>query len=185
MYPPHYVVENDCKTEGPVTACALNKHYGNYPRLTITYNSTGYLWAEGSPLSAWVSLNGVSDTFGPFIAVQDYPFTSPPTGAYYPIGSISNVDFCYHATVEDNSTYPENGQFKRCPVNEEFPLVTGPPTKGYADYYYDPVPAKDLRLITPASTNFGQPQWDVQIAVFNAKGNWDSKFGANYRFTFA
>ncbi|KAJ3100852.1 hypothetical protein HDU97_001906 [Phlyctochytrium planicorne] len=177
-YPPDYVVFTDCKSDGPVTVCSLNKDY-NYPRLKVTYSKTGYLWAQGSPLSAWVSLNGVSDTFGNFTAdKQYYPVEDIPSASYI-VGSARDVQYCYHPTVGDNSTYPEEGQFRRCPVTAAYPLLPGGPTQGELSWFANPPTQKDLNLITPAKGK----AWNVQVAIVNGKGNWDSKYSQNYRFT--
>ncbi|KAJ3118429.1 hypothetical protein HDU96_001596 [Phlyctochytrium bullatum] len=176
-YPPGYVVSTDCRTEGPVRVCALNKSYG-IPRLTVTYSNTGYLWAQGSPLSAWVSINSQSDTFGNFTADSIYGQPTP-TSATYVIGALRNVQMCYHGTTAENSTYTPaySSGYPRCPVNEIYPLIDGPVDGGYVGWYYDPAPEKEKKLTDQTGT------WNIQVAVVNGKGNWDSKYGQNYRFT--
>ncbi|KAJ3100851.1 hypothetical protein HDU97_001905 [Phlyctochytrium planicorne] len=193
-YPPDYPIQFSCKvktpshphiltskkTDGPVQVCATNKDYGNFPRLVVTYKREGYLWAQGSPLSAWVKLNDNADTFGPFKADQEYLGVDKIPSASYGIGSPRDVQMCYHPTVSDNSTYPEEGQYRRCPnVNDAYPLLPGGPAEGSIGWFANPPIQKDLNLINPAKGK----SWNVQVAVVNAKGNWDSKYGQNYRFT--
>ncbi|KAJ3316849.1 hypothetical protein HDU76_001514 [Blyttiomyces sp. JEL0837] len=180
FYPPDYVVMSSCQTQGPVEVCALNKGL-NDPRVKVTYSNSGYLWAKASPLNAWVSVNGNAHTYGPFTG-----FASQSNGnidkAYYTINQYRDVHICYHATVNDNATYPTEGQFQRCPVTPLFPLLEGNATQGSIDWFYNPSPNNEAAVF--ANINGYNQQWNVQVAVFNEKGDWDSKFGQNYNFNF-
>ncbi|KAI8854615.1 hypothetical protein BC829DRAFT_438936 [Chytridium lagenaria] len=178
-YPPDYNLSIDCKREGPVEICALNKNGGTNPRLKVTYHNTGYLWPKSSPLSAWVSVNGVSATVGTFTA--DTSYGAEATSASYEIGKLKDLTFCYRPTVSDDSTYipPSSGVYTQCPITSAFPLLEGGPQQGYTDWFYNPAPEVESAMV--ANTGVA---WNVQVAVFNGKGQWDSKYGANFRFTF-
>ncbi|KAJ3100853.1 hypothetical protein HDU97_001907 [Phlyctochytrium planicorne] len=176
--PPNFVTQSNCQSDGPVTVCAFNKGFKfNFPRLKITYASSGELWNQGSPISAFVQVNENFGTFGPFAA--DQVFNGAPS-ASVAIGDAKDVQVCYHATVSDKPTFPENSPVSRCPVNDQFPLAQGDPEQGSIDYFYNPPSQKDLDLVRPNDDK----AWDVQIAVTNAQGNWDSKNGQNYKFKF-
>ncbi|KAJ3100854.1 hypothetical protein HDU97_001908 [Phlyctochytrium planicorne] len=179
-YPPNYAIMSNCKTDGPVTACAINKDFENsFPRLQITYSNTGDLWSQGSPLSAWVQVNDHADTFGTFTADRIIFPADSVSSASFAIGDARDVQYCYHPTTGDNATFPENSPISRCPVSELFPLIQGGAEQGTQSYFYNPAPQKEQNLINPAKGR----AWNVQVAVFNAKGSWDSKNGQNYHFT--
>ncbi|KAJ3207002.1 hypothetical protein HDU67_007810 [Dinochytrium kinnereticum] len=163
------------ETEGPVEVCALNKDSPT-ARLSVRYNSTGYLWEQASSLSAYVSINNAGDTFGPFIA---NPYSNLPTDASIVIGEIRDLHWCYHGTKSESSTdVPAYGSmYGRCPMNEQFPLLDGDVGKGYFGYFYNPAPVNELALVSQKT------MWEIQVAFVNGKGNWDSKFGYNYRFS--
>ncbi|KAJ3347187.1 hypothetical protein HDU91_006836 [Kappamyces sp. JEL0680] len=162
-YPPDYPVSTSCQSQGPVQ---------NNPRLGVTYDHSGYLYPEGSPLSAWVQINGQSgQVFGSFVG--------NPTSSYYTIGSLRDVRMCYHPTKADNATTtgPYSG-YPRCPVNDVFPLLDGAVDQGYYGWGYTPAPENEASFIRSAGTG----RWSVQVAIVNAAGHWDSLYGANYRF---
>ncbi|KAJ3201955.1 hypothetical protein HDU67_000948 [Dinochytrium kinnereticum] len=85
------------------------------------------------------------------------------------------------ATVNDNSTYvpPSSGTYTQCPVTDVYPLLPGEATQGFTDWFYRPAPDLEQSLV-----NGNSPTWNVEVAVGNGKGSWDSKYGRNYRFTF-
>ncbi|KAI8894359.1 hypothetical protein BC833DRAFT_605173 [Globomyces pollinis-pini] len=174
-YPPDYVAIQNCKDVGPVTACAWNKGY-NHPRLYIKYKDSGSLWPKASPLSAYVKVNGKD------ITTKHFTGSSQNAGdainyAYYAVGAPANVHMCYHATKTDAPDFTMYG-FPRCPVTEQFPLQEGP-SPGYVGWFYAPGFANEKALIT----NAGNYDWNVEIAFVNDKGDWDSLYGQNYRFT--
>ncbi|KAI8854617.1 hypothetical protein BC829DRAFT_412763 [Chytridium lagenaria] len=176
-YPPGYVVSTSCQEVFPVKVCAINKGYGS-PRVRVTYNKSGYLWNFGSPLSAWVKVNGASGIFGNFTA--DLNDQGAAVSATYSIGEFRDVKYCYQGTVAENSTYVPpyiGGGYGRCPVTPLYPLLPGAVNEGYLGWFYNPAPASEVALVSQSGT------WNVEVAVTNAVGNWDSKFGANYRFT--
>ncbi|KAJ3102103.1 hypothetical protein HDU96_009735 [Phlyctochytrium bullatum] len=179
-FPPSYYASKDCKTDGPVSVCLYNKQFPN-TRLAVTYSSSGYLWPQGSPLSAWVSVNGRGETFGLFKAdVDKFNPTATPQSATYSIGEYPDEQFCYFGTTAENSTYvPEWAPYPRCPVDAKHPLSDGGIGGGSVGWYYNYPPDKDLAFLSGIQGS----AWNVQVAVFNGKSNWDSKYGYNYRFT--
>ncbi|KAJ3100856.1 hypothetical protein HDU97_001910 [Phlyctochytrium planicorne] len=171
-YPPNYPTSFNCKEDGPVRVCSVNQASW-FPVLTVTYARSGYLWSKASPLSAYVKINGVDDTFGPFEADQGYlPLDQIPSAR------AQDVQICYHPTEKDNATYTE-APYPRCPrTNEYYPLIPGEATQGGVGWFADNAVPKEYRLIGPAK---GQ-NWTVEVAVVNEKGDWDSKYGQNYKF---
>ncbi|KAJ3094949.1 hypothetical protein HDU96_001395 [Phlyctochytrium bullatum] len=170
LYPPDQIITSSCQSEGPVTVCALNKGLNN-PRLTVSYASKGYLWAQASPLSAYVKINQASATFGPFTAASD------AASAAYTVGGLTDVQFCYRGTKAEESGYVPTGGFNRCPVNDAFPLLDGGVGQGTFGFFYNPASPKELAMVNQSGA------WNVEIAVKNDKNSWDSKFGANYKFS--
>ncbi|KAJ3207003.1 hypothetical protein HDU67_007811 [Dinochytrium kinnereticum] len=175
-YPPGYVVQVDCKRIDAVEVCALNKGLGS-PRVKVIYHSAGYLWDQASPLSAYVKVNNADGTFGPFTAD---PSPGAPSSASYSVGEFSGVTYCYRGTVSEDPDYVPtfSGGYRRCPVTDLFPLLPGGVGEGSFRWFYNPAPAAENALVSQAG------QWNVQVAVVNAKGSWDSLSGYNYRFTF-
>ncbi|KAJ3100840.1 hypothetical protein HDU97_001894 [Phlyctochytrium planicorne] len=177
-YPPNYITYYGCRYDGDVVSvCAYNRlSNGENPRIKVTYNNKGFLWPQGSPLSVWISINGKSGYYGRFLADPD---TNPPSSASFTVASYQDQKICYQATTGDPANY-SHPNYSRCPVTAEFPLLNGGFDQGKAVWFYRPAPADQTQII-PA-----QPAqaWDVQVAIVNAKGNWDSKNGYNYRFRF-
>ncbi|KAJ3094948.1 hypothetical protein HDU96_001394 [Phlyctochytrium bullatum] len=172
FYPPDQIISKSCQTNGPVTVCAINQGLGT-PSLSVTYASSGYLWSQASPLSAWVKINQASETVGPFTAAAD------TASASYTVGGITDVRFCYRGTKAEEAGYvPPAAGVDRCPVNEAFPLLDGGVGQGSFGWFYNPASAKEVAMVKQSGT------WNVEVAVKNDKNSWDSKFGANYKFTF-
>jgi hypothetical protein len=59
-------------------------------------------------------------------------------------------------------------------------LNEAPPTYGPVGWFYNPAPKSEASLIAKAGTG----EWNVHVAIFNDKKNWDSRFGKNYVFRF-
>ncbi|KAI8854616.1 hypothetical protein BC829DRAFT_429095 [Chytridium lagenaria] len=95
-YPPDYILTTDCKRDGPVEVCSLNRNTAS-SRLVIRYHKSGYLWPQASPLSAYVNFNGIQATFGNFTA--DTSIANAPVSAEYVIGAYRDLHWCYHATT--------------------------------------------------------------------------------------
>ncbi|KAJ3302633.1 hypothetical protein HDV03_004818 [Kappamyces sp. JEL0829] len=171
-FPPDYIISRNCGAQGPLKLCVLNKN-GNDPRVAITYLSSGYLWAQASPLSVWVAINGnPGKIFGKLVLNND------ELGASYVVNQIRNVQKCYHATTGDNSTYAPFG-YSQCPANKQFPRVAGAAETGVVDWYYDPAPDGEAEFI---QQNGIYGTWNIEVAAVNDRGEWDSQYSKNYRF---
>jgi hypothetical protein len=167
FYPPDYVIETKCQTDGAVEVCATNHKWGNYPRLTVRYRD-GYLQAsQWGRLSAYVKLNGREGTFR-------------MTNANYVDSVTLNDPVSYLCYAKDpsnpNQTIPE-GPYRLCERTEQTggPLVweVTPPPQAEADLFFY---ARTPQGIANA--------WDVEVAIRSDDGRWDSRFGQNYRFRF-
>jgi hypothetical protein len=175
FYPPDYVVMRQCVENGPVQVCALNKNANN-PRLEITYSKSGTLWKEASPLDVFVQFEGQEGKrFGPLVAVTDKD--QKAIGARFVLNQYDDVKVCYRATVQDTPDYTFPS-LPRCPTTSLFPLLPGGPGNGSVQWFYNPAPADEDRMISRA----GSGPWKVQVSFVNQHGHWDSLFGKNYRF---
>jgi hypothetical protein len=97
--------------------------------------------------------------------------------AYFGLNEWQNVQICYHPTVKDTPEYTAPG-FTRCPVSDIFPLLPGEAKEGIVSWGYLPAPKEQRALIDAA----GHDVWNIEVAVYNDANQWDSKFGANYKF---
>jgi hypothetical protein len=165
-YPPGYEVETSCQENGPVRICAVNQHYGSYPRLHITY--FGYLLEkEWGKLSVWVKLNGRSGTF-----------------------NLTNINFteqvwlnrpkpylCYVNGDGGGGEQNGDGRYKNCKRTFE--------PEGGLVWEVEPVPAAEADLFFYARTpDGGGNVWDIELAFSSRNGAWDSLMGQNYTFRF-
>ncbi|KAJ3114016.1 hypothetical protein HDU96_002660 [Phlyctochytrium bullatum] len=170
-FPPFWIQYRKCASDGPVRVCVLNRGLDNrYPRLQVFYSNTGYLWPQGSPLSVWASINGKSGAFGKFAADAGNPVPS----ASFQVGYVKDTQICYQSGSTDSPGYVQPGYY-RCPVTAEFPVKNG---AGEVVWFYRPADPREVAIIPKPS----ETAWDIQVAIYNDKNNWDSKFGANYRF---
>lgn len=166
FYPPDYVIESRCQTNGPVEVCAINQHYGNYPRLTVRYRG-GLQATQWGRLSAWVELNGRSNTF-----------------------RMTNADYVDSVALNDPDTYL---CYAKDPQKENQEIPAGPyalckrteAEGGPLVWEATPVPPAESELFFYAKDERGLANaWDVQVAVVADDGRWDSQAGRNYRFRF-
>ncbi|HMU40652.1 MAG TPA: hypothetical protein PKE31_16710 [Pseudomonadota bacterium] len=166
FYPPSYVIEQSCKSDGPVEVCALNQHYG-MPQIVVRY--TGPLQAtQWGRISAWVKLNGRDGNF----RMQN--------ASYQESVKLGDPQEEYICSIAD-SLHPE---WKPSPPGRLCPLPAQP--GGGTTWYSVPAPDAERALFFYARDNFGGANnWDLEVAFVSDDGQWDSKFGANYRFTFA
>ncbi|KAI8894360.1 hypothetical protein BC833DRAFT_652159 [Globomyces pollinis-pini] len=171
---PDHVETQTCDVIGPVTACIWNKNVAN-TRLYLAYDNTGALWAKGSPISAYVKINQEFIVTKNFIGSTNQTIADN-TYAFYVVGAFSDVQRCYHPTTHDPVDYSPDG-FSRCSVNDLFPLIDGPAKAGIISWFYTPAPNAEKELIAQA----GKKDWNVELAFFNDKGDWDSIGGSNYQ----
>ncbi len=165
FYPPSYVIETACQRSGPVEVCALNQHYG-MPQLQVRY--TGTLMAtQWGRISAYVKLNGRDGTF----RMQNVSFTESV--------KLGDPQEEYICSIADSL----NPDWKPSPPARLCPLPAQP--GGGTTWYSTPAPDAERALFFYARDGFGGANnWDVEVAFVADDGTWDSRFGANYRFTF-
>ncbi len=164
FYPPGYPVEKNCQEQGPLEICTINHHHGLYPRLELIYR--GYLvekdWGH---LKAWVRLNGREGVFT--MSNKDY--------AEHLWLNRPQAHLCYVTTVIGGL----RGE------NEYGPCKGARGPEGALVWEVDPIPAEERDLFFYARDPYDKGNaWDIEVAVTNGQGKWDSLFGSNYRFRF-
>ncbi len=170
FYPPGYVVERTCQTQGPVEVCTLNHHYSNYPRISLTYAGPLITNSWGR-VSAFVKLNGRSGVF-----------------------PMRNANYAEHLTLAEPQAYlchtvdsnlqpplpppPASGGFTWC-------KHTRSPGGGGLTWEVEPIPQNEVDLYFYARNEYGVANaWDIEVAFVNESGEWDSNLGENFRFRF-
>lgn len=162
-YPPDYVVESECKQDAGVKVCMFNHRVATKPYLRIEY--TGQLQpAFWGRLSVYVRINGRDATF---------PLTNANYTDYVQINHYRNIRLCYHNTTMT----PTTPQFEFCPnASPEGPMVL--------DYYKEMPPQTELDLVGNPYDEGNRNGWNVELAFVSQDGQWDSRYGSNYRFRF-
>jgi hypothetical protein len=162
FYPPGYVISTECRTDGPVEICALNRGSG-VPQLRIRY--AGYLLAEQwGRISAWVRLNGREGTF----RLENRDFAE-----WANLGALRDVKLC--AIPDSTGVNPTAPQYPVCTDRDPVP-------GGSVTWTSKPAPEAEQALFFYARNQFGLANdWDVEVAFVSDDGRWDSRFGANYR----
>lgn len=166
FYPPSYVTETQCKREGPVEVCTWNRRWG-MPQLVIKY--TGPLMTtQWGRISVYAKLNGRDGVFR--LANASYVESIV-------LGKPQEEYICQVLDSNRPGDMPPPPT-RVCPL----PAVPG---GGPPQWYFVPAPAAQLGLFFYARNPFGVANnWDVEVAFVSEDGQWDSKGGANYRFTF-
>jgi hypothetical protein len=160
-YPPGYSVERSCKSQGPVEICAVNQHYGQYPRLTVRY--TGPLQNQSGDLKAWVQLNGRSGLFA-FNAATDTLHLNEPESYRCFVGPLPDW---YQGPYGSCIYAPAGAQV------------------GSLIWEVKPIEKAEADLFFYARNQFGTANaWDIELALVDGAGNWDSLYSDNYRFRF-
>lgn len=163
-YPPGYVVSRECQSDGPVEVCALNRSSG-VPQLEVKYR--GYLLTEQwGRISAWVRLNGRDGTF----RTTNRDYTESIT-----LGALRDVYMC---RIPDATGATTSGPYPVCPD-------ATPQPGGGMRWNSSPPPAAESALFFYARNGYVTNDWDVDVAFVSDDGRWDSRFGANYHFTFS
>jgi hypothetical protein len=157
FYPPDYVIQKSCQTQGPVEVCAINQFYGQYPRLSIVYR--GELMAEHwARISAHVTLNDQHGTFS--MKNHDY-------AEYLQLNNPRSY-LCW--TYDPTHPPEENerpGQYPWC-------RYTGAPGGGGIVWEVEPAPEGEKELFLNARDPLGQPRaWDVSIRFQAASGEYE------------
>lgn len=160
-YPPGYAVERSCQTKGPVEVCAVNQHYGQYPRLNIYYKGVLTENNSSGKLNAWIQMNGRRGF---------YPFSDNTLLISEPVAY-----FCWVGGVPEGHEGPYAGCL--------YPTHTEP--AGSIVWELNPIPQDELDLFFYARNQYGIGNaWDVELAFVNEAGQWDSNWSQNYRFRF-
>ncbi len=169
-YPPGYGVEQTCQTSGPVEVCAINQHYGSYPRLTIRYQGE-LIRSQYGRISTWVSLNGKSGTFR--MRNFDYAETAALNAPH------ATMCFSHAQVFADPPPATPRPDFAWCSA------TTSGATTASLEWEVAPIPQAESELFTYARSEFGRANaWDIQLAFAADNGAWDSHDGANYSFRF-
>jgi hypothetical protein len=171
FYPPGYVIQRTCQTQGFVEVCAVNHHWGSFPRLSVKY--TGGLMANSwGHVSAYMKLNGRDSV---------YPMTNSNFTEHLYLNEPKPY-LCH--TVDSNLAEPlprppQGGGYGWC-------AYTRAPGGGGLVWEVHPMPAHEADLFFYARDEFGRSNaWDVEVAfVSTLTGEWDSLSGMNYRFRF-
>lgn len=165
FYPPSYVIETACQSDGEVEVCALNQRYG-MPQLVVRYHGT-LLTTQWGRISAYVKLNGRDGTF----RMQNASYTESV--------KLGDPQEEYICSIADSL----NPSWTPAPPGRLCPLPARP--GGGLTWYSTPAPDAERALFFYARDSFGSANnWDVEVAFVADDGSWDSKFGGNYRFTF-
>ena len=169
FYPPGYAVETTCQTNGPVEVCAINRHYGSYPRLVVRYD--GYLLAsQWGRVSAYVRLDGRDGTFRMENAnyKESVSLGDPVTRLCWQVDSNEPLPL----------PAPPSGEYAWC-------QHTSAPGGGGIVWEADEPPAAEKSLFFYARDEHGLANaWDVSVALVADDGRWDSRNGGNYNFRF-
>ncbi|RYZ60385.1 MAG: hypothetical protein EOP07_00950 [Proteobacteria bacterium] len=160
-YPPGYGVERSCKTQGPVEVCVVNQHYGQYPRLSIRYN--GSLQNQTGGLKAWIQLNGRSGLYA-FENSSDTLSLNEPESYRCFVGPLPD----WYQGPYGSCLYEHTGA-----------------EVGSMIWEVKPEDAAESDLFFYARNQFGTANaWDIELALVDEAGRWDSLYSANYRFRF-
>jgi hypothetical protein len=163
FYPPGYVVSSECRSDGPVEICALNRGTGPIPQLRIRYDGA-LLASQWGRISAWVRLNGRDGIF----RMENRAYAE-----WLVLGAPRDVKLC---TVPDSTgTNPPSPQYPICDDREPVP-------GGSVTWSSKPAPAAEQSLFFYARNEWGGANdWDVEVAFVSDDGQWDSRLGGNYR----
>lgn len=153
--PPGHIFQKECKTQDHVTICALNQHHG-HPQLTIQY---------GFPhdVDVWIRLNGREGRF-------------PIEGQVLLLNHFRSVHRCLNRAEVAPNDYP------KCP--EDFVRRYNAQSQTFL-WFFEPPRSNEAELFFYARDNSNRAnRWDIEVAFVDRWGQWDSRNGQNYRFTF-
>lgn len=157
FYPPDYVIQSSCQTQGPVEVCAINQQYGHHPRLSVVYRGE-LMAAHWGHISAQVKLNGRQGHF-----------------------KMSNQNYAEHLLLNDPRSYlcrtvdssnppsedDQQGQYPWC-------TYTRAPGGGGLVWEVEPAPANESEIFFFARNQFGQANaWDLEVSFESDSGEAD------------
>lgn len=152
-YPPNYVVESQCQEQGNVKVCAINQHYGTYPRLSVVYNGQ-LLATQWGRIGARVSFNGRSGLF---------PMSNANYSESVVIGDLTGVSLCVDASSPS--------------VGRPYPACTG-----QGSWNFSLPSAADADLLFYARNDRGSANaWDVSVSFEAQDGSRDFRI-STFRF---
>ena len=154
FYPPDYVIQSSCQTQGPVEVCAINQQYGQHPRVSVVYRGE-LMAAHWGHISAQVKLNGRQGQFK--MANQNY--------AEHLMLNDPRSYLCW--TMDSNNPPPEGerpGQYPWC-------TYSSTPGGGGLVWEIEPAPAKESEIFFFARNQFGQANvWDLEVSFVSDSG---------------
>lgn len=166
FYPPDYVIQTSCQTQGPVEVCAINQQYGHHPRLSLVYR--GELMAEHwGRIAARVNLNGRQGV---------YQMSNHNYAEYL----VLNDPRSYLCWVWDSNNPPAEGDR---PGQYPWCRSTSAPGGGGVVWEIEPAPASENEIFFFARNQFGQANaWDVEVSFEPDSGASDqNRDGSGYK----
>lgn len=154
FYPPDYVIQSSCQTQGTVEVCAINQQYGQHPRVSVVYRGE-LMAAHWGHISAQVKLNGRAGHFQ--MANQNY--------AEHLMLNDPRSYLCW--TVDSNNPPAEGdrpGQYPWCSHSSA-------PGGGGLVWEIEPAPASESEIFFFARNQFGQANvWDLEVSFESDNG---------------
>ncbi|MBC7396419.1 MAG: hypothetical protein H7333_03155, partial [Bdellovibrionales bacterium] len=165
-YPPGYSITRECQRQGPLSVCLINRSQGTFSRIEVGYE--GWLASNSSIApKVWIQ-NSNSETFSKALVKNNEgklntvfndphpskcvakPFGAAPDAALPPL--VGEFAWCDRRVQESRNS--ETLVWQTHDVsNEEQEFVSGV---------------------------FHMPVIQLDFAVFNDQGQWDSQYGRNY-----
>lgn len=170
FYPPDYVIQKTCQTQGPVEVCAINQQYGHHPRLSLVYR--GELMAEHwGRISALVKLNGRQGL---------YKMTNHNYAEYLVLNDPRSY-LCWTLDSENPPAGERPGQYPWC-------RYSSAPGASNLVWEIEPAPAHESEIFFYARNQFGQANaWDLEVSFESDSGETErngSGFKQAYIFRF-
>lgn len=167
FYPPDYVIQKSCQTQGPVEVCAINQQYGHHPRVSVVYRGE-LMAAHWGHIAALVKLNGRQGFFK--MTNQNY--------AEHLVLNDPRSYLCW--TFDSNNPPPEGerpGQYPWC-------RYSSTPNGGSLVWEIEPAPANESEIFFYARNQFGQANaWDLEVSFESESGETDRN-GNGYRTSY-
>jgi len=152
-YPPNYVLDSQCQEQGNVKVCAINQHYGSYPRISVVYNGQ-LLATQWGRIGARVSFNGRSGLF---------PMSNANYAESVVIGDLAGVTQCVDASSPS--------------VGRPYPACTG---QGSWNFMLPSSAEADL-LFYARNDRGAANAWDVSVTFEAQDGSRDTRT-STFRF---
>jgi hypothetical protein len=165
FYPPDYVIQSSCQTQGPVEVCAINQQYGQHPRLSFVYRGE-LMAAHWGQISAQVKLNGRQGLF-------------KMTNQNYAEHLMLNDPRSYLCWTFDSNNPPAEGDR---PGQYPWCATSSAPGGGGLVWEVEPAPAQESEIFFFARNQFGRANaWDLEVSFESDSGEADRR---SYVFRF-